>query len=240
MRKEPSMWRAGPLVRPALAAAIGTLLAIGSGCVFSADSEEADGKRGDDFAYSKEPLTTRTAVLNNLLYAYERSDPGAFDELLDADFRFVFQEEDAPHGVPDSWAADDERRATQNLLDAEAAREAFLAPAENIDLELYGFRRLEEKDWAEFTGKKHVEDDASTWYEITLRYSLGVDVDGDTYLCDDRAVFVVRPAQVPAGDEWRLVYWHDIHEIGGLAAGAGVESVSWGAVKYLYRGETPE
>jgi hypothetical protein len=182
-----------------------------------------------------EPLTSRSALVNNLHYAYFNRDIDAFSALLDSSFTFVFQEADAVGNpdIPESWTRQDEIAATTNLFD-----EGYQDPdgtqdaADEIDLAIFGLDDLEDSSWQVYTGPKHFFD-INDWYEWEARYHLEIAAGEYLYISDDRAVFVVRRVEVDGVTEWRLVIWRD--EDNSLAIASGVtQETTWGRTKIQY------
>jgi hypothetical protein len=195
-----------------LLAALAVLSLLGLGACILNPGETDDPKDIQGNSPVRQALTTKSAVVNNLVYAYFNRDIDVYRELLDDNFYFVFQDADLGNpDIPDdgNWLRDDDVNATTNLFNENFVDpDGIQAPADEIELQLFGYEDLDESSWDVYAGAKDFPD-TNDWYETALRYHLEVSAGEDLYIADDRARFIVRPVEVSGKDEWRLVVWKD-------------------------------
>lgn len=177
------------------------------------------------------PLTSRSAVLNNVEVAWNQRRADKVDELLDANFTFFFAPRDVGGSIPASWDRPTEIASVSALLNSNTVPPASgpICTSVRVDLD------LDDITWVEVPGPAAAVGEMS--YTTTVFYSFTFEMEPDiTFVAQNgaKAVFTVRQV----GDEWRLVEWRDLGASMMNAIGSSAEAVpssTWGSIKALYR-----
>jgi len=213
-------------------AVVAALLALGSGSLGCKETiapppPPPPPPRGINY----QPQTSPEAVVWNLRVAYLRRDIEGYGKLLAPEFRFYFQDADAPWDLGrDFWIHDEDSTHTAIL---------FRTPKiNNISVDL----TYEDAVPATEAGMPA----GSVKIHATARLDVD-DVNGTTYVVDgDFEDFYLRKGSLQYTQEdttrWYLFEWRDIRNPGGSSAAtaAGVEPTAakratWGGLKQLYR-----
>lgn len=186
-------------------------------------------------------LTLRDHVLFNLEKSYNERNLERYDELLDADFVFVFSEADVANGLVTfkEWNRAREIAATRNFFDPTFSKPGF-DPVSDVDLTLAYVKG--EAEWEEIEPADPVEYPLEKWYKKTVTYSLTVKSGDRTFAGHNiQATFALRRAKDMVGKEfWRIVVWQDdtgftrATDLDGKARSPSGTYVTWGQVKSLY------
>jgi hypothetical protein len=182
------------LKRSILIGCMAVLVAAVSSCIF--DAPEKIG--GDPPKPPKEllPLISRTAVLNNIEYAYEKRDITPYDALLNDDFTFFYTDGDVGGGTPVQWPRADEVSSNTGLF----------AAASSISMDI---KWEDGVAWTEITPASAPTE---KWYTTTVFYDFTIKVGDTTYVPDtgSKAQFTVRNAGTEAEPHWQLVEFRDL------------------------------
>jgi hypothetical protein len=176
------------------------LVAALSSCIF--DPGKGDGTTTKPPEYHKVPLTNKSAVLNNIEFAYNKRDFPTYDELLDLNFTFFYTEGDVGgSGVPVQWGRDVETQTTSGLLDKDKG-------ADKIDMKI---------DWKDADGHSKVVwneqiSGSETWYFTTVNYDFTIKIGDTTYIPNSgaKAQFTVRNDGTAENPKWKLVEFRDL------------------------------
>src|SRR5689334_25282717 len=90
------------LKRSFLLGLVALLVAALSSCIFDPSPKDG-GTKPPPTVYKRLPLTSKSAVLNNIEFAYNKRNMDAYSELLDDNFTFFYTEADAGGTVPVQW-----------------------------------------------------------------------------------------------------------------------------------------
>lgn len=203
------------------------LLALTPAC----SEDDPAAPEPDNSVLSREPLTSRNAVLNNIEYAYGNLQADVIDELLDSDFTFFLSAADVADGLTEYWTREDEMQVTMSMFASSTRPAELLIRSMRVDI------RFDEAEWSSFVPPSAP---GETWYTTTLFYTFTVEIEPDITLVaipGSKAEFVVREDATGSGTEWRLVEWHDLGaSLASATRGAAAVSEStWGKVKELFR-----
>ena len=200
------------------------LVLLLSGC--DADPIRPEGPQAPTFV----PLTSRSAVLNNVEVGWNKRRADKIDDLLDANFIFFFAAGDVGGSIPSSWDRAEELATTEALFTSNTAPSPTgpVCRAVRIDL-LYD-------DTLVWDPVVPASAPSETWYTATMFYTFTFEMEPDnTFIAQNgaKAEFTVRQV----GEEWRLVEWRDLGStIVATSSGAEADqSTTWGGVKALYR-----
>lgn len=164
-------------------------------------------------------LTKKTNVLNNIEYAYNKKDANTYQQLLDPNFTFFYNESDANGQTPVQWGYNDEVKTTEGVFGAALSIAMDLSWEDGVA-------------WIE-----HVAG-SETWYDTTVFYHFTIKIGDTTYLpnAGAKAIFTVRNAGTTEKPVWKLVEFRDL---GGPSFAAmrvsSTQPTTWGQVKALYR-----
>lgn len=190
------------LKRTSFVVGLVALLATVSSCIF--DAEEKPPIK-DEPIQSFQPLTSKSAVLNNIEVAYEKRRLDKYDELLDENFMFYLSDGDVGGGLPDSWGRPDEILANTNLFSQSPPAE--FPRCKRIQMDVQWEQGL---SWTEIIPQSAPEE---TWYTTTVFYDFKIDVEPDmTYINNPgaKAQFTVRNLGTEEDQDWRLVEFRDL------------------------------
>lgn len=184
-----------------------------------------------------QPLTTRTAVLQNIQAAYNNRNTARYENILDDAFVFYLSASDVNNGLPVQWDRGIEMNTAHNLFSLTQVGDMPLVRSIEMDI-LYE------------SGLTWVEDpqplaraQGEMWYTTTAFYNFQIVVDQEgtdenlTYYPNpnSKAQFTVRNAGTDESPQWRLVEMSDLGS-GTLALRKlATEQTTWGKVKALYR-----
>jgi hypothetical protein len=178
-----------------------------------------------------EPLTSRSAVVNNIEVAWNHRNSDKIGELLDENFVFILDPADVGGDVPESWDRAEELANSEALFTSNTAPNPTGPECERISVNFDD----DEITWTPLAVSPSTF--GETWYTATVYYDHTYEMKPDiTYIAPpgSAAQLTVRPV----GDEWRLVEWRDGAGPGVKSEGAHASStatVSWGAIKTVYR-----
>ncbi len=166
------------------------------------------------------------AVLNNLIVSYQRREIDEYAELLDPEFRFYFQDGDAPPSLGrDYWTAAEDSAATHGLFAADNLSEMSVSLTFGDATTGTVVRSPDPFMWIRTTAMKLVWDFRS----------------GTTYLITgDVEDFFFREGTGEDAGRWYLYEWHDLSGFGSTdGPGDGVRrgataAATWGGMKSLY------
>jgi hypothetical protein len=185
------------LKRSFLLGLVALLVAALSSCIFDPSPKDG-GTKPPPTVYKRLPLTSKSAVLNNIEFAYNKRNMDAYSELLDDNFTFFYTEADAGGTVPVQWGRPDEVTTTSGLIGA----------ADKMDLTI---------DWKDANGKSTVQwlqqiSGTETWYYTTVFYHFTIKIGDTTYIpnAGAKAQFTVRNAGTEANPQWKLVEFRDL------------------------------
>jgi hypothetical protein len=180
------------------------------------------------------PLTTRTAILNNIEYAYNKRDIGAMDDLLSQNLTFFFAPGDVGGNIPEKWGRVDEYGASSRLFNSNHQPDPPADPVcRTIRLDI-AFD--DETEWVlispeDFPGE--------TWFMATVFYTFTFEIEPDVTLIPlngTRAQFTVRDIAVGEDELFELVEWRDLGgQTDTASSDAATQAVTWGAVKAMYQ-----
>ena len=173
------------------------MVAALSSCIFDPGSKPPDPKK-PPVVYVKKDLSNKSDVLNNIEFAYNKTNMDAYNELLDDNFTFFYTEADAGGTVPVQWGRPDEITTTSGLL----------AAADKMDMSI---------DWKDANGNSTVQwlqqiSGTETWYYTTVYYHFTIKIGNTTYVPNQgaKAQFTVRNAGTDEKPKWKLVEFRDL------------------------------
>jgi hypothetical protein len=176
-------------------------------------------------------LKEKDDVLFNLELAYNERRMDKYDELLDDNFIFYFNDADYndPHNpTPQQWDRATEVGATTNLLDVNYSGGNRVV---SIDLRL-GYVA---DNWTEEPANQ--VHPGESWYRKTVDYDLRINTAASWELkaLDKKAQFTIRWDEDKG--KWQMIMWHDLGDDGSLAltTGAAIEETTWGGIKAMYQ-----
>ena len=211
---------------------------LGEGLLTSAGNSRAAGTQSRTLGAMKSlyagftPLTSKSAVLDNLESAWNQRFPDQVDELLDDNFAFYFSPGDVGGNIPEQWdRATELATSTALFISNTTPTTGPVCISVQVDIQSTN------PQWIAVVPEVAPEE---TWYTTTLVYSFTFEMDpGQTYSSAQgaKAQFTVRNAGTDGAPDWRLVEWRDL---GGLATfrihqTASSRTATWGAIKALYR-----
>jgi hypothetical protein len=166
------------------------LVAAMSSCIFSPDEKGGEPPKPPK---EKLPLTSKSAVLNNIEYAYNKRDLTTYQDLLDNNFTFFYTESDANGTTPVQWGSADEITTTHGIFDH----------ASSIDMDLV---------WEDGVQWSEQISGSETWYYTTVFYHFTIKIDDTTFIpnAGSKAQFTVRNAGTAAAPHWQLVEFRDL------------------------------
>lgn len=201
------------------------LVLLLSGC--DADPIRPEGRQAPTFV----PLTSRSAVLNNVEVGWNKRRADKIDELLDANFIFFFAAGDVGGEIPPQWNRATDLASVTALFNSNTVPPTSgpVCTSVRVDLD------LDDVTWVEVPGPAAAA--GEVWYTTTVFYTFTFEMEPDnTFIAQNgaKAEFTVRQV----GEEWRLVEWRDLGS-NIVATSSGTEalqsSTTWGGVKALYR-----
>ena len=179
-----------------------------------------------------QPLTTRENVLNNLELSYTQQKHSPYDELLDPNFTFFFSPGDVGGNIPAQWGRVEELQMATLLFDRTLNQPPY-PTCRSIRM------NLEFESGVVWVDTIPAAFPAETWYTTTAYYDFTVEMDPDiTYIAvpGSQAQLTVRNAGTDDAPQWRLVKWRDLASNSVASQrSASTETLTWGAVKALYR-----
>lgn len=186
-----------------------------------------------DPAQVVQPLTTRSAVLNNIEVAYNKRNPEVIDALLDGSFTFFLSPGDVGGGLPVQWGRSDELEVTTRLFLSNGNSPGNGPVCLSIKLDIV---LDDEIVWQPVVPEAFPDE---TWYATTVVCSGTFKMEPDqTYVTRSgyEAQFTVRNVGSGGVQDWRLIEWRDLG--GSFATSSGQvadKNVTLGAIKALYK-----
>jgi hypothetical protein len=182
-----------------------------------------------------QPLTSRSAVLNNLEIGWTQRRADKIDELLDENFVFYFSPGDVGGEIPPTWDREIDLAATTALL--ESNQNNTIGPVcRSVRVDLI----TDDIVWVPVPTSPPANE---TRYAATVPYVFTFEVEPDiTYIPPNsaRAQLTVREVAVDGGTtEWRLVEWRDLDGVASMVQETSADIKTWGAIKAIYRGSRP-
>lgn len=181
-----------------------------------------------------QPLTSRTAVLHNIEFAWNQRSSAKVDELLDDNFTFFFSPGDVGGEIPEQWGRADELATTTALFTSNAVSTTGpVCTSVRVDLQF----QPSTLTWVEIIPE---ESPNEVWYSATVFYSAVFEMEPNTtYIMagGSKAQFTVREVLVGSETEWRLVEWRDLGSsiVASSSGTVSEQTTTWGLVKSLYR-----
>lgn len=180
-------------------------------CVSSCllDPKEDPGDEDPGQVLSREDLTQKWHVLNNIEYSYKQRRIDVYDELLNTDFTFFFAPGDVGGEIPEQWGRVDEYDSNNLLfISNEQSDPAPYPVCRSIRLDLQFDK--ETLVWTDVIPENFPDE---IWYTTTVFYSFTFEMNPDnTYIAQNgaKAQFTIR--NVPQGDKdhWTLVEFRDL------------------------------
>lgn len=179
------------------------------------------------------PLTTRSAVLNNLEEAYRRMQITKYQELLDQNFVFYFHNGDVGGGVPAQWGRVEETDAHAHLFD-----KSYVDNDPSDGIQEACKKIAMDVKWEDGVQWQQIDVNGEDWYIATIFYNFQFDIGADDHFVNNpgaKAQFTVRNAGTDEAPHWQLVEMRDLGGSSVATTAASTDQASWGHVKGLYR-----
>ena len=186
----------------------------------------------DDTATPKfENLSQRNHVLNNLELDYNLRNFSRYDQLLDTDFTFYFDEADVGGEIPAQWGRVEDLDVTSRLFDTNQSDPSY-PRCKHIEMDIATSKDM---TWVEYIPAAFPEE---VWYQTDAFYDFQFELEPDITLVPflgSTARFVVRNVGTENVPEWRLVELRDLGPSSMVRRTSGPDVMTWGGVKALYQ-----
>lgn len=181
-----------------------------------------------------QPLTTRSAVLNNIQVSYNNRNIDTYTKLLDPGFTFFPTAVDVKFGLPDHWGYSEEVDYNAKLFDKNYTGDNHCLKIE-MGLEYGSPIQWDTVTRAAYPGE--------TLYQAVVYYVFQIDIvtatDADHQFISPtsaRAEFVVRNIGTDEDPQWRLAEMRDLGAGATVAtAPVSAEQSTWGRIKGIYQ-----
>lgn len=176
-----------------------------SSCIFDPPEDKKDDQVD---VITRQPLTERWHVLNNIEYSYKTRRTDIYDELLDDNFTFYFSPGDVGEGTPETFNRSEENDATGRLFTSNEQTTPEDPVCRSMRLDL-----VFEKDnlnWVEVIPENFPDE---KWYTTTVFYTFTFEIEPNTtYIAQNgaKAQFTVRNTGTEQAPHWELVEFRDL------------------------------
>jgi hypothetical protein len=179
-----------------------------SSCILDPDEKDKDDENPGEVV-TRQDLTQKWHVLNNIEYAYKQRRIDVYDELLNTDFTFFFAPGDVGGEVPDQWGRDLEKDANTRLFLSNEQSEPPADPVcRSIRLDLQYDK--DTVNWVDVIPENFPDE---VWQTTTIVYSFTFEMAPDnTYIAENgaKAQFTIRNVPQGGEDHWTLVEFRDL------------------------------
>lgn len=179
-----------------------------SSCLLDPKEKPPTDPPGD--VVTRQDLTQRWHVLNNIEYAYKVRNNSVYDELLSTEFVFFFAPGDVGGTIPELLDRTQELDATGRLF---GSNEQPTSPPPDPVCRSIRLDLQFDKDalsWVEVVPEDYPDE---TWYSTTVFYTFTFEMEPDnTYIAQNgaKAQFTVRNVPQGGEDHWTLVEFRDL------------------------------
>jgi len=196
------------LKRSLLLCGLSVLALLVSSCLFDPDETPPpdDGKK----PVTRQDLSERWHVLNNIEYAYQTRRVDIYDELLNTDFTFFFSPGDVGGGSPETFSRTEEKEATSRLFISNEQTQNPPPDPVCSDMNLDLVFEPENLNWVEVIPEGFPDE---KWYTTTVFYRFTFEIEPNTtYIAQNgaKAQFTIRNNPSGGKNHWELVEFRDL------------------------------
>ena len=196
------------LKRSLLLCGLAIMALMVSSCLFDPDEDKKPPT--DEEQITRQDLTQKWHVLNNIEYAYKTRRADIYDELLSNNFVFYFSEGDVNGGSPATFDRTEENSATGRLFQSNEQTQNPppdpVCRSMRLDL-VYDKANL---NWVEVIPEDFPDE---TWYATTVFYTFTFEIEPNTtYIAQNgaKAQFTIRNTGTEQAPHWELVEFRDL------------------------------